>query len=134
MPDFAIPGLMPSVHPKWDFKKTANSDGSLNLVVYETYDQTETLPYVKFYVLWQCDHQLAVDESEGTVFVVNEGTSKKVMIRLSSGILPVGICTVHVELSDKAKGKVTNITYTVEVPNSPFHVYAPFDPVSTDQI
>jgi hypothetical protein len=134
MPDFAIPGLMPTQHPKWDFKKTANSDGSFNMVVYETSDQDEVLPFVRFYILWQCNHQLAVDESSSTVFLINEGTVRKLEIRIEPGILPVGVCKFHVSLSSPKKGRETNVVYTVEVPNSPFHTYAPFDPVSADQV
>lgn len=133
MPEFAIPGLMPSTYPKWKFKKTANADGSLDLLIYETTDSSELLPIATFYILWQCDTQLAYDEAGASVYVVTNGNARTLVIKIRPGVLPIGICTFHVTLN-KHVGSFINAVYTVEVPNSPFHIYAPFDPRDPDQV
>lgn len=134
MPQFAIPGLMPTTHPKLDSKYAANADGSLNLVVYTTTADDVNLPFVKYVVLWQCNIELASDLTQACVFVVESGQTKSIEIRIPAGIMPIGICTVNVELKTN-DGKVSYAKYTVEVPHSPFHTHAPFDPTeSTDVI
>ena len=127
MAQFAIPGLMPSTHPNYDSRCKANPDGSLSLVIYETVTTDNDFPAVKFIVIWAGDTKLATDLTGDTVFEQHDDDANRLVIRLDPGILPVGMCNVHVELNNR-RGTVTHTEYIVEVPKSPFHVHAPFDP------
>ena len=122
---------MPSTHPKYDSQHFANNDGSLDLCIYKT--EATVLPSVSFYVVRQCKTVVATDATGDRVFKVTEGPFTNLVIKLSPGILPVGICELQVQL-DFHDGTKDYRTFTVEVPKSKFHVPAPFDTYSTEYL
>lgn len=122
---FAIPGLMPSGHPKNTSRRTANADGSLELRVF-TVDAETIPPKVHFKIADGGGFVIVQDLTGACLFTETSNTTIVGVIRIDAGVLPVGLLTMHVEcvyLDEPSE----YVDFDIEVPASPFHVESTLD-------
>lgn len=125
MPNFAVPGLMPTGHPKYDSKIKTRADGSLRLVVYTTEDTTSPLPSGRLIIADVSGTNILEDLTHSCFFKETSASLQCLTIQIRAGVLPVGLLTFHVALD--FADKVQFDDYDVEVPASPFHVVSSLD-------